>query len=362
MTLRPPEDIIAGRPDGAVAFAGGEGNLLLQDGAKAVFRGGVTSESGDFDVFQHDLVGDGDLIIPLDDVGGASLVNAGVVSLGDSGEPEFDSDPQANPTDASRPFTVTIEDLAKGADVLDPDESDVLLRRTPDAQQDVEQTRIGNGIFSDNGRIIISHAGLPVGENLINGSFNVQSGSTDAVQVRGSDGTLQDPASSEDFAQLGDAISAGFEALAASSTTFETGVPVGTNASEGDVLASLDTRSDAVVTISLDTEAVSSSGGGATQPVESGDDGGATTGGDDGGGGLQTDGGMPIIDIQVQTSPNSVSWFDNATTPDATTDSDLTGIMSYRKTFRTGSRFVRVVLDTPASEEAQADIAIESGG
>ena len=67
MTLRPPEDIVAARPDGAVAFAGDEGNLMLQDGAKAVFRGGVTADTGDFDVYQHDLVGDGDLIIPLDD-------------------------------------------------------------------------------------------------------------------------------------------------------------------------------------------------------------------------------------------------------------------------------------------------------
>jgi len=68
MTLRPPEDIVAARPDGAVAFAGDEGNLMLQDGAKAVFRGGVDSESGDFDVFQHDLVNDGPLVIPDDRV------------------------------------------------------------------------------------------------------------------------------------------------------------------------------------------------------------------------------------------------------------------------------------------------------
>lgn len=324
MTLRPPEDIVAARPDGAVAFAGDEGNLMLQDGAKAVFRGGVTAESGDFDIYQHDLVGDGDLIIPLDDVGGASLVNAGIVSLGDSGEPGFDSDPQANPTDASRPFTVTIEDLAKGADVTDPDESDVLLRRQPDAQTSVEQTRIGNGIFSDNGRIIISHAGLPAGENLINGSFNVQSGSTDAVQVRGADGTLQDPASSEDFTALGDAFEAGFDALASSSTTFENDVAVGTNASAGDVLASLDTASDSIISINIDAEAA--------------------------------------IDVQYQTSPNGVTWFDNVTTIDASTDSELTGITSLRDDLETGSRYVRVVLDTPATGEARADIAIEASG
>lgn len=324
MTLRPPQDIIAGRPDGAVAFAGGEGNLMLQDGAKAVFRGGVTAETGDFDVFQHDLVGDGDLIIPLDDVGGASLVNAGIVSLGDSGEPEFDSDPQANPTDASRPFTVTIEDLAKGADVLDPDESDVLLRRAPDAQTNVEQTRIGNGIFSDNGRIIISHAGLDVGENLINGSFNVQSGSTDAVQVRGADGTLQDPASSEDFAALGDTFEAAFDALASSSTTFENDVAVGTNASAGDTLASLDTASDSIVTVSIDSEAA--------------------------------------IDVRFDTSPNGVKYFENASSRDGSTDDALTGITALRDDFETGSRYARVVLTSPAGSVATADVAIESGG
>lgn len=324
MTLRPPEDIIAGRPDGAVAFAGDEGNLMLQDGAKAVFRGGVTAQNGDFDVYQHDLVGDGDLIIPLDDVGGASLVNAGIVSLGDSSDGAFDSNPLENPTDASRPFSVTIEDLAKGADVLDPDESEVLLRREPDAQNFVEQTRIGNGIFSDNGRIIISHAGLDTGENLINGSFNVQSGSTDAVQVRGADGTLQDPASSEDFAALGDTFEAAFDALASASTTFENDVAVGTGASAGDTLASLDTRSDSIVTISIDAEAA--------------------------------------IDVRYDTGPNGIKWFENASTLDGSADPELTGITSLRDDFETGSRYVRVVLTSPAGSAATADVAIESGG
>lgn len=324
MTIRPVDDIVASRPDGSSALVGDEGQLLLQDGAKAVFRGGVTSDSGDFDIQQHDLVGDGDLIIPLDDVGGASLVNAGVVSLGDSSEADYDPDTINNPTDASRPFTVTIEDLAKGADTVDPDEEDVLLRRQPDAQTSVEQTRIGNGIFSDNGRVVISHAGLDAGENLISGSFNVQSGSTDAVQIRGADGTLQDPAEAADFEALGDAISAGLDELAASRVTFEQDVAVGDAAAAGDELARLDTRSSSIVSVNIDSEAA--------------------------------------IDVQAQTSPNGVNWFENATTADASTDDALTGITALRDDFETGSRYVRVVLDTPATGEATADVAIEASG
>jgi hypothetical protein len=319
MTLRPPEDIIAGRPDGAVAFAGDDGNLMLQDGAKAVFRGGVTAETGDFDVFQHDLVGDGDLIIPLDDVGGASLVNAGLVSLGDSGDGAFDSDPEQNPTDASRPFTVTIEDLAKGADVLDPDPDEVLLRRTPDAQTSVEQTRIGNGIFSDNGRIIVSHAGVGVGENLINGSFNVQSGSTDAVQVRGADGTLQDPASSEDFAALGDAFEAAINNLAASSTAYEEDTEVNrTIQSPPYEIISLDTRGDSIVDISLD--------------------------------GTDAD-----VSYELQTRPEvGADWFDWI---------DYTDTERIRDTVRTGSRFVRLVVTTEsANADSTATVALQSSG
>lgn len=324
MTLRPPEDIVAGRPDGAVAFAGDEGNLLLQDGAKAVFRGGVTSETGDFDVYQHDLVGDGDLIIPLDDVGGASLVNAGLVSLGDSGEPEYDPDPEQNPTDASRPFSVTIEDLAKGADPMDPDEGDVLLRRQPDAQSNVEQTRIGNGIFSDNGRIVVSHEGLGVGENLINGSFNVQSGSTDAVQIRGADGTLQDPAESADFSNFADVIETGLDELAASSTTFEQDVAVGDAASGGDELARLDSRGASVISVNIDATAA--------------------------------------IDVQLQASPDGLNWFENVTEINGSTDAELEQITSLRDDLQTGSRYVRVVLDTPAAGDQTADVALEASG
>mgnify|MGYP000426727372 CR=1 FL=1 len=324
MTLRPPEDIVAARPDGAVAFAGDEGNLMLQDGAKAVFRGGVTADTGDFDVYQHDLVGDGDLIIPLDDVGGASLVNAGLVSLGDSSDAAFDADTVNNPTDASRPFTVTVEDLRKGADVLDPDESDVLLRRQPDAQTSVEQARIGNGIFSDNGRIIVSHAGLNTGENLINGSFNVQSGSTDAVQIRGADGTLQDPAEAADFESFAGVIETGLDELAASSTTFEQGVSVGDAAGAGDELARLDSRGSSVISVNIDATAA--------------------------------------IDVQLQSSPDGLNWFDNVTEIDGSTDAELAQITSLRDDLQTGSRYVRVVLDSPATGTQTADVALEASG
>lgn len=320
--LRPP-GLGPDRPDNSVGFAGGDGNLMLQDGAKAVFRGGVTSETGDFDVFQADLV-ESDVVIPLDDVGGASLINAGIISLGDSGEPAFDSDPSENPTNASRAFTVTIEDLAKGADPADPDEEDVLLRRQPDALTSTEQGRLGAGIFSDTGRVVISHAGLGVGENLINASVNIQSGSTDAVQLRGADGTLTDPASPEDFEALGDAISEGLDALASSRTTFETGVAVGDAASGGDELARLDTRSSSTVSINIDAEGA--------------------------------------IDVQYQTSPNGISWFEDVTTLNATKDQDLQGIESLRDELETGSRYVRVVLDTPASGDVTADVALEASG
>jgi hypothetical protein len=330
MTLRPPEDIVAARPDGAVAFAGDEGNLMLQDGAKAVFRGGVTQQNGDFGERQWDLVGDGDLIIPLDDVGGASLINASLVSLGDSSDGAFDQDPEQNPTDASRPFNVIVEDLKQGADAVNPDESDVLDRRRPASGDDVERTRLALGLFSDNGRVIVEHGGLDTGENLINATFNIQSGSTDALQIRGPDGTVINPAGDAALSSIGDGLSDVADAVSAAQTTLETNVVVGdTNslgdpAQSGDVLASLDTLSSSVISINIDAEAA--------------------------------------IDVQYQTSTDGVTWFDNVTTPDASTDSELTGITSLRDDLETGSRYVRVVLDTPATGEARADIAIEASG
>lgn len=307
------------RPDNTMGFTGDDGNLMLQDGAKAVFRGGVTADTGDFDVYQHDLVNDGDLIIPLDDVGGASLVNAGLVSLGDSTDAAFDADTVNNPTDASRPFSVTIEDLAKGADVLDPDESDVLLRRQPDAQTSVEQARIGNGIFSDNGRIIVSHAGLDTGENLINGSFNVQSGSTDAVQIRGADGTLQDPAEAGDFTALGDAFEAGLNSLAAADTAYQEDAPVSRDLQSTPYeIISLDTGGDSIVDVSLD--------------------------------GTDAD-----VSYQLQSRPElGADWFDWI---------DYTDTDRIRDTVQTGSRFIRLVVTSEsANGGSTATVSLQASG
>ena len=320
--LRPPS-VAVDRPDGTIGFTGGDGSLLLQDGAKAVFRGGVTAETGDFDVYQHDLVGDGDLIIPLDDVGGASLVNAALVSLGDSGEAAYDADTVNNPTDASRPFTVTIESLAKGADVADPDESDVLLRRQPDAQTSVEQARIGNGIFSDNGRIIVSHAGLDTGENLINGSFNVQSGSTDAVQIRGADGTLQDPAQSEDFSALGGVFESAIDSLASANTAYQDSISVSRDVQSPPYsIISLDTRSSSIVDISLD--------------------------------GTDAD-----VTYQLQTRPEvGADWFDWETY-----NGEGGGTDRIRDVQRGGSRFWRLVVTSEsANGDSTATVALQASG
>ena len=323
MTLRPPEDIVAGRPDGAVAFAGDEGNLMLQDGAKAVFRGGVTADTGDFDVYQHDLVGDGDLIIPLDDVGGASLVNAALVSFGDSGQGAYTDDPAANPTDASRPFTARVEDLTKDADVLDPDPEDILIARVPEPVDGVEQGRLSAGIFSDNGRIVIEHDGLDTGENIINGSFNVQSGSTDAVQIRGPDGTLADPDNSDTLATLTDVFESGLDALASANTAYEEATSVNRSLqSPSYEIISLDTRSSSIVDISLD--------------------------------GTDAD-----VTYQLQTRPEAgANWFDWITY-----DGGGSGTDQIRDTVRTGSRFVRLVVTSEsANSDSTATVALQASG
>lgn len=319
MTIRPVDDIVASRPDGSSALVGDEGQLLLQDGAKAVFRGGVTAESGDFDVFQHDLVNDGDKIIPLDDVGGASLVNAAIISLGDSTDPDYDPDTTNNPTDASRPFTVMIEDLAKGADPMNPDESEVLLRREPDAFSSTEEGRGGVGIFSDNGRVVISHAGLDTAENIINASINIQSGSTDALQIRGQDGTIQDPASSSDFDALGDAFESAIDNLAASSTDYDEDVPVNRDLQDPPYeVITLDTRSDSIVDISLD--------------------------------GTDAD-----VSYQLQTRPEvGAEWFDWK---------DYNNTDRIRDVQRGGSRYWRlVVISESGNPDSTATVALQSSG
>lgn len=323
MTLRPVDDIIASRPDGAVAFAGDEGNLMLQDGAKAVFRGGVTSQTGDFDIKEEDVVS-GDIVIPLDDVGGASLINATVYSLGDPNDPDYDPTPESNPTNASRDFNVFVEDLTKDADVENPDPSNVLDRRRPTSGDAVQRTRLALGLFSDNGRIVIEHDELDVGENQINASFNIQSGSTDALQIRGPDGTIVNPAGDEALSSIGDGLSDVAAAVADARVALNELEPAGPNAATGDVLAKLDTRSASTITVSIDSP----------NP----------------------------IDVRVDTSPDDSKWFENATTQDGSVDTDLLGVTNHRDNFKTGSRYTRVVLTGLADTETLADISIESSG
>lgn len=317
-----PSNLSIDRPDNTTGMTGSAGNLLLQDNDKPVFRGGVTAENGDFSLYQHDLI-ESDAVIPLDDVGGASLVNITAVSLGNSGDEEFDPDPGENPTDASRPFTVYVEDLAPDADVLDPDEDDVLDRRTPEAAAGVERTRLGVGIFSDNGRLVFENAGLTVGENLINASINVQSGSTDAVQIRGSDGTIQDPDNSEALESLGEALGDGLEALAESRVSYEEDISVGGSLLEENQIISLDTRSSSIVDVSLN----------------------ATD--DD-------------VIYELQSRPEvGAEWFDWITYD----GEDGTGTDTIRDTVRTGSRFVRlVVVDQSENDDATATAALQASG
>lgn len=320
--LRPTE-LITSRADHTSGLTGAGGELLAQDGAKAVFRGGVDSESGDFDVFQHDLIGDGPLVIPLDDVGGASLVNAALVSFGDSGEGAYSDDPAANPTDASRPFTARVEDLTKDADVLDPAPEDILIARVPEPVDGVEQGRLSAGIFSDNGRIVIEHDGLDTGENIINGSFNVQSGSTDAVQIRGPDGTLADPDNSDTLATLTDVFESGLDALANSRTAYEEAASVNRSLQSPPYsIISLDTRSSSVVDISLD--------------------------------GTDAD-----VTYQLQTRPEvGADWFDWITY-----DGGGSGTDRIRDTVRGGSRFFRIVVTSEsANSDSTATIALQASG
>lgn len=315
-----PSNLVRPRPDNTSGLTGSEGNLLEQDGAKAVFRGGVNSENGDFDVFQHDLVNDGPKVIPLDNVGGASLVNAGLVSLGDSGDSAFDTDPGANPTDASRPFTVRVEDLAADADVMDPAPEDILTSRTPQPVDGVETGRLAVGIFSDRGRVVIEHGGLDVGENLVNASLNVQSGSTDAIQIRGPDGTLRDP----DDSPAIDTLRATIEAIRDSKTSYEEDQATGGSLYvDGTPIISLDTRASSVLDVSLD--------------------------------GTDAD-----VSYELQTRPEAgADWFDW----EVYDGSDGTGTDRIRDTVRIGSRYVRLVVsDQSANDDATATVALQTSG
>ena len=254
-----PRGLARSQPDNTLPIAGEDGAPMLQDGSRMVTRGAVTRDNGDFDIEAVDVVEEA-IEIPLNDVGGASIINIDLVSLGDPGEEEFDADPAANPTDASRPFNVTIETIGKDGET-------VLTSRTPEAADGVEEVRAGLGVFSDNERIRIEHDGLGVSENLISGTINVQSGATDAVQIRGVDGTIQDADNSEQLEQLGEALGDLVEALADSRTEFESDVPID---EEGEIIR-LDTRSANTASLAInatepDVEYELQARGGAGEP------------------------------------------------------------------------------------------------
>lgn len=99
-------------------------------------------------------------------------------------------------------------------------------------------------------------------------------------------------------------------------------VQVGTNASAGDVLAEVDSNDLSTISANMDAEAA--------------------------------------VDLQFQTSPDGEFYYDNVTTIDGSVDGAYTNITTLREELTTGARFVRVVLDTPASSTATADIALEA--
>ena len=236
-----PKGLARNQPDNTLPIAGEDGAAMLQDGSRMVTRGAVTRDNGDFDIEQVD-VADEPLEIPLEDVGGASIINIDLVSLGNSEDGDFDPDVAENPTDASKPFNVRVDTLAADGET-------VLTSRVPDAADGVESVRIGLGVFSDNERVVIEDpSGLLTDENLISGSINVQSGATDAVQIRGVDGTVQDV----DNQAIVDALTPLVETLAESQTAFEGDAPVD---EEGEIIQ-LDTRSANTASLAIDaTEA-----------------------------------------------------------------------------------------------------------
>ena len=232
-----PKGLARNQPDNTLPIAGEDGAAMLQDGSRMVTRGAVTRDNGDFDIEQVD-VADEPLEIPLEDVGGASIINIDLVSLGNSEDGDFDPDVAENPTDASKPFNVRVDTLAADGET-------VLTSRVPDAADGVESVRIGLGVFSDNERVVIEDpSGLLTDENLISGSINVQSGATDAVQIRGVDGTVQDV----DNQAIVDALTPLVETLADSQTAFEGDAPVD---EEGEIIQ-LDTRSANTGSLAID--------------------------------------------------------------------------------------------------------------
>lgn len=103
---------------------------------------------------------------------------------------------------------------------------------------------------------------------------------------------------------------------------FNQGVQVGTNASQGDVLAEIDSNDLSTISANVDATAA--------------------------------------IDIEFRTSPDGAYYFDNVTTIDGSPDGAYQSISTLREELTTGARFVRAVLDTPAGVEATATIALEA--
>ena len=311
-----PRGLARSQPDNTLPIAGEDGAPMLQDGSRMVTRGAVTRDNGDFDLSTVDVV-DEPVEIPLEDVGGASIVNIDLVSLGDPGEEEYDDDPAANPTDASRPFNVTIETLAADGET-------VLTSRTPEAADGVEEVRAGLGVFSDNERIRIEHDGLGVSENLISGTINVQSGATDAVQIRGVDGTIQDPDNSEELELLADTLGDLAEALADARTEYEEETSINRSLQSAPYpIISLDTRSASLVDLALNATAADAS-----------------------------------YEIQTRGGAGE-EWFDWITYD----GDDGTGTDRIRDTLRTGSRFIRLVVTEESTvEDATATVTLQASG
>ena len=297
-----PKGLARNQPDNTLPIAGEDGTAMLQDGSRMVTRGAVTRDNGDFDIEQVD-VADEPLEIPLEDVGGASIINIDLVSLGNSEDGDFDPDVAENPTDASKPFNVRVDTLAADGET-------VLTSRVPDAADGVESVRIGLGVFSDNERVVIEDpSGLLTDENLISGSINVQSGATDAVQIRGVDGTVQDV----DNQAIVDALTPLVETLADSQTAFEGDAPVD---EEGEIIQ-LDTRSANTASLAIDaTEA--------------------------------------DAEYQLQARGGTGEpWFDFV-------DYDGDRV---RDTLRFGARFLRIVVTSPSAVDgATADVSLQSSG
>lgn len=115
------------------------------------------------------------------------------------------------------------------------------------------------------------------------------------------------------------------ESLSSAGGVVKEGVPIdGTETVAGEALVTLDTGEEEVVTVSID--------------------------------------GTAAADYSVETSPDGETYFPNATTPDGSADTELQGITSRRDTFRTGSRYVRLVLESAAAAGGTATVAIEASG